>query len=58
MFGLAFLVGCLVCSGIGMACLARYCRATLPDPVVLAESIVAFLGSALFLVTAAVWFFS
>jgi hypothetical protein len=38
--------------------LARYCRATLPDPAVLAESFLWFLGSALVLVAAAVWFFS
>jgi hypothetical protein len=57
MFGSIFLMTCLGCLWIGMTHLTRYRCSPSPDPTLLGESIMGFLGSAVNLVAAAVSFF-
>jgi hypothetical protein len=56
MYGCIFLVCCLGCVWVGKTSLTQYERLPAPDPYLLWQSIVGFLGSALYLAAAAVSF--
>jgi hypothetical protein len=56
MYGCIFLVCCLGCAWFGKSCLTQYLGSPTPDPSLLGQSIMGFLGSALNLVAAAVSF--
>jgi hypothetical protein len=56
--GCLFLVCSLVGFGVGITDWTRYRRGVLPDPILLATSVLGFLGSAMCLVAAVVSFFA
>jgi hypothetical protein len=56
MFGCMLLAGCLACFCIGKASLTRYQRSPSPEPVLIWDSTMWFLGAALNLAAAAVSF--
>ena len=56
--GCLFLVGGLVSFGVGITEGNRYRRGVNPDPILLATSVLGFLGSAMCLVAAVVLFFA
>jgi hypothetical protein len=58
MYGYIFLVCCLGCVWVATTSLTQYKRSPTPEPYLLWQSIVVFLGSALNLVAAAVSFSS
>ena len=58
MYGCIFLVCCLGCVWVGKTSLTQYQGPPPPDPCLLGQSIMGFLGAALNLVAAAVSFSS
>jgi hypothetical protein len=58
MYGCILLVGCLGCLWVGKSSWTQYERAPTPDPYMLWQSILGFLGSAAYLAAAAVSFIS
>ena len=58
MYGCIFLMCCLGCVWVGKTSLTQYLRSPTPDPCMLGQSIMGFLGSALNLVAATVSFYA